>query len=605
MTRSEHARILRLVAGRWRGLALIVLLTAALSAASALLPLPMKLLVDHALGGRPLPGAVEGLLANAGLPSGRGALVVAAAAASLMVFVVYTGVQGALTLTWTSVGQRMVFDLAARVFERLQRLSLAYHTRHATGDSLGRLSSDAYCVYALTESALVAPPQHVFTLITVSVIAWNLDARLTLLSWGLAPIMALSARYFGRRVKQTSRQKREAQSHLMSFVHQTLGAIPLVQGFDALQRNRRRYASLTSHAVAVSQRGAFVSSAYGLATGAIVSAGLAAVLIVGGRRVLAGTLSLGTLLVFLAYLKTLQGAVKGLLGIHVKLKTAAASVDRIMEVLDADEMLPDAAALPSGGGRLPRPRAAGRIRFEHVSFGYDPAVAILKDIHLEIEPGETVAIVGPIGAGKSTLVSLVPRFFDPWQGRVTLDGRDLRELPLNDLRAHIAMVLQEPFILPLPVRDVIAFGRPEADLDDVVAAAVAAGADEFIRGLPHGYETIIAERGATLSGGQKQRLALARAFLRDAPILILDEPTAALDARTEADLLDALGRLTPGRTTLMIAHRLSTVRRADRIVVLQDGRVAEAGSHQTLLATGGTYSRLHALAAPRLAGANR
>jgi len=235
------------------------------------------------------------------------------------------------------------------------------------------------------------------------------------------------------------------------------------------------------------------------------------------------------------------------------------------------------------------------VRLENVTFGYESARPVLKGVTLEAQPGEIVAIIGPTGTGKSTLVSLIPRFFDPWQGRVMIDGMDLRDVQLASLRKHVALVLQEPFLLPLTVAENIAYGRPEASRDEVVAAAVAASADGFIRRLPEGYDTVIGERGATLSGGEKQRISIARALLKDAPILILDEPTSALDAETEALLLEALDRLIAGRTTFIIAHRLSTIRNADRIVVMDDGQIIETGTHQELLAANGQYHRFHSL----------
>ena len=367
----------------------------------------------------------------------------------------------------------------------------------------------------------------------------------------------------------------------------------MIQAFGTEDRNTRQFQSLAADAVTVSQRGTLLGSTFGLVNGLTTTVATAIVLYAGAHRVLTGALSVGSLLVFLAYMRSLQGALNSLLTTYGSLKSVEASIDRVMEIFDADDGVRD---VP---GAKPLPELLrgerGHVRLENITFGYEPGRPVLKAVTLEARPGETVALVGPSGAGKSTLVSLILRFFDPWEGRVMVDGMNVRDVRLASLRANVALVLQEPFLLPLTAAENIAYGRPEASRDEIVAAAVAANADEFIRRLPEGYDTVIGERGATLSGGEKQRLAIARALLKDASILILDEPTSALDAETETSLLEALERLMAGRTTFIIAHRLSTIRNADRIVVLEDGQVVEAGSHQQLIAAQGHYQRFHSL----------
>jgi ATP-binding cassette subfamily B protein/subfamily B ATP-binding cassette protein MsbA len=444
----------------------------------------------------------------------------------------------------------------------------------------------------VAEGVLVAPVQHVLTLALIGAVAWRLDARLALISLAVAPLLGASAYVFGRRLKRVAQTNREAQSRLTSFVHTTIGAIPLVQAFGAEGRNVARYRELASDAVRAARRGLVLKQVYAVVNGAAVTVGTAVVLYFGGRRVLDGAMTLGSLLVFLAYLRTLQGATQGLLGVYGNLRSVSASVDRVSELLDVEVGVREARdARPLAASR----GAGRRVTWESVSFGYEDGTEVLHDVSLEVPAGQMLAVVGPTGAGKSTLVSLIPRFFDPGSGRVMIDGQDLRHARLRDVRAAVSIVLQEPFLLPLSVAENIAYGRPGATRAEVERAAVAANADAFVRALPQGYDTVIGERGATLSGGERQRLAIARAILKDAPILILDEPTASLDAATEASVMDALARLTAGRTTLVIAHRLATVRRADSVAVVEGGRIVEHGTHAELMARRGLYRRLNEL----------
>jgi len=593
----RYTRLLPYIRQQWRSLALILLLTMIASVVGALIPWPLKILVDYALSANALPHSVSKLFGFASLTPTPLVLIAGASLISLTLFALNSALEVATTWLWSAAGQRMVYELAADLFHHLQRLSLLFHSRHPVGDTLGRLTVDSWCTFTVAQALLITPAQNLFTFATIGVIAWQMDARLTVLSLILSPFLAVSAVFFGSHLRKRVRQTREAQSSVMAFVHQTLTALPVVQAFGTERDNQRRFKHLSRDAVARSQRSVLLKSGFGLINGLTMTGGAAIVLYVGGQKVIAGTLSVGSLLVFVAYIRSLQGSIESLLNTYGNLKSVEANIDRVLEVLDAEQEVRDMA----GAVVLPArpPGEAGRIVFEDVSFGYEADRPVLHDIELVVEPGETIALVGPTGAGKTTLVSLVPRFFDPWTGRVTLDGRDIREFELASLRRQVSLVLQDPFILPLTAVENIAYGRPEASREEVIAAAIAANADEFIRGLPEGYDSRLGERGATLSGGQKQRLAIARALLKDAPILILDEPTSALDAQTEALLLEALERLMQGRTTFIIAHRLSTIRNADRILVLEDGRVAETGTHRELIAANGMYARFDSLQKPQ------
>jgi ATP-binding cassette subfamily B protein/subfamily B ATP-binding cassette protein MsbA len=380
---------------------------------------------------------------------------------------------------------------------------------------------------------------------------------------------------------------------MLALAEQTLTAIPVVQAFAREEFEDRRFRALSQRTVAAYLRAVGSQLQFKVGVGVVLAVGTAAVMWVGGLRVQGsgfgvqeGGLTVGGLLVLLAYLASLYAPLETLAYLSTSYANASAGARRVFAVLD------EATELSEESGAAPLDEVRGTVRWENVTFGYREGTEVLREVSLEVEVGKMLAVVGPTGAGKSTLVSLVPRLIDPWGGRVNIDGRDVRSMRLADVRGLVSMVLQEPFLLPLTVAENIAYGRPGASREEVERAAGAANADSFIRKLAKGYDTVIGERGVTLSGGERQRLAIARAILKDAPILILDEPTASLDAGTEALVMEALGRLMAGRTVIVIAHRLSTVRRADRVAVLEGGRVVQVGTHEELVKAEGLYRTL-------------
>jgi ATP-binding cassette subfamily B protein len=583
---KRYVKLLRYALPHWPGWALIVGVTLLSNVVSLLQPWPMKILVDQVLGHEPAPAALARaveLLPGAGHPAG---LLVWVVLVGLLVFAVNSVSDVVLTFAWIRVGQRTVYDLARAIFARLQRRSLLFHARSAVGDSMARVTTDSWCVSTLVDTIFMTPLFSLLTLVTIVVILLRLDVRLTLLALAVAPLMILAPVFFRRPFRSIAYSRRAIESRIQAHVQQALTGIPVVQAFVQEDREHRRFSQAARSLIRAHQRTTVLNGLYGLATGVIATLGFAAVLWVAAHRVLDGALTVGSLLVFVSYLGLLQGRLTTFTTLYATLQAARANVDRVLEVLEAEEEVRDVPGARGLGA------VRGHVRVEEVTVGYEAGRPVLRAVSLEARPGEMVAIVGPTGAGKSTLVSLVPRFMDPWAGRVTVDGQDVREVQLRSLRSQVALVLQEPFLFPLTVAENIAYGRPGASRGEVEAAARAANAHGFIERLSAGYDTVVGERGGTLSGGERQRVAIARALLKDAPILILDEPTSALDAETEALLLEALERLMRGRTTLIIAHRLSTIRRADRIVVLAEGAVQEVGTHDELVGRQGVYSRL-------------
>ncbi|MDT5158555.1 MAG: ATP-binding cassette, subfamily bacterial [Acidobacteriota bacterium] len=582
-SKIKITRLLRPYRGQ---LAVAFLAIVAESATDLLEPWPLKIVFDYVFGQKQMPGWMKGLL---GRTVGLDKLAVLNFAAAAVIIIAVVGALSTYAEKYltTSVGQHVMHDLRLTLYNHIQRLSLSFFAEQKTGDLIVRMTSDIDAVQDFVSSALLGILVSFLTLVGMLGVMFYLNWRFTLISLSVAPALFFVVYSFTRRIKHAARAVKKKEGEIASVVQESLSAVRLIRAFarEDFESRRLDEKSLESVEMALLARG--VKAKLAPFVELIVAAGTCLVIWYGARLVLAGEISSGALIVFILYLGKMYKPMRELSKMTDTISKASVGFERIREVLETESKVRD----------LPRarraPRFRGGVEFEGVSFSYGPEQPILKDISLTVEPGEFVALVGPTGSGKSTLISLIPRFYDPTSGRVKIDGADVRSFRLKSLRDQISYVLQESFLFRATLWENIAYGKPGATRAEIVRAARLANAHEFIEQLPEGYNTVVGERGETLSGGQRQRVTIARAVIRETPILLLDEPSSGLDAESEELVFEALGRLMENKTSIVIAHRLATVMRASRIFAVEDGSIVESGTHAELLERGGLYSRLH------------
>lgn len=542
-------------------------------------PLPLAIVLDVVLGQSPLPSWLRPALGNLGPVS---LLSIAAAAIVVVTFLRGASVVVSNYLT-IDTGQRMVNDLRTGFWAHLQKLSLKFHNQQQTGDLLFRVMADTFSAQGMVMNGFLPLCSAAVMLVGMFTVMMQYDWKLSIIALVVCPPLYLAVNRMGGHIHRHASASREAESALYARAESTIGAVKLMQAYGREDRSVAEFRAGSERSLALALRLYSVETVFGLIVDSVLSLGTAALVWVGALHVLHGRLKIGDLTIFLSYLKDLYGPIQNISTNLAEIASSRAGLERVFSVMD---IRPDIEDAP---GAVALPPVRGELRFENVSFAYDDGRPVLRRIDLTIRAGERVALVGRTGAGKTTLASLVLRFFDPQEGRVTLDGHDLRDVTLRSLRSQVTLMLQEPILFHESVTENIAFAAP-VPFERVRAAARRAEADEFIEALPNGYDTVIGQDGVTLSGGQRQRLALARALLREAPIVILDEPTSSLDVKTEGQVWRNVEKLLAGRTAIVIAHRLSTARRADRIVVLDAGAIAEQGTHDELLRRGGLYA---------------
>jgi subfamily B ATP-binding cassette protein MsbA len=575
-----------LIRPHWKALAVALIAVLGETASDVLEPWPIKIVIDSILQSKALPGWLNGFVSSV---FGHDKLPILNFALTAVVAIAVVGAISSYLEKYltTSVSQWVTHDLRRTLYNHIQRLSLAQHDNAQTGDLISRVTSDINAVQDFVNSALLGMLVNALTLLGMIGVMFYLNWRFTLIALSIAPVLFVVVYSFTRRIKKASRAVRKKESEMLSVVQEVLSSARVVKAFAREDFEVSRFESQSLENVETALEARTIKAKLTPIVDVLVAIGTCLVLGYGARLALRGELSAGVLVVFLLYLGKMYKPMRELSKMTDAVSKATVGYERIREVLEVESLVKD----------LPRakraPRFKGKIEFENVNFSYDEKTQVLRDVNLTVEPGQVAAIVGPSGTGKTTIISLIPRFYDPQSGTVKIDGVDIRRYTLKSLRQQMSFVLQETLLFRATIWDNIAYGKPDATAEQIMRAAKLANAHEFIEKMPNGYDTLVGERGATLSGGQRQRIAVARAIIRDTPILILDEPTSNLDSASEQMVIEGLDRLMEGRTSIVIAHNLNSIRKADVVFVVKDSEVVERGTHEELLTAGGVYSELY------------
>ncbi len=568
---------------------LIVLFLAMIieTAMSLAAPWPLKIVLDSVVGKYPMPGWLSSFMDGLNLTGDKMALALACAILVVLIAAVSAFASYLENYYTEYVSQNVANDLRQRIYHHLQRLSLPYYESHQVGKLMSTITTDVTTIQDFISSSLLGILINALTIFGMIGIMFVLNWDFTLIAVSVTPFLVMFLKRFRKAVKKATHDMRDKQSSMVSVLQQGLDSIRSVIAFGRQDLEESRLQEASHQTVAAALHARKIKSLVSPTVGIIIALCTAVVLWRGAHLIVAGAMTIGSLMVFLNYLGKFFKPVQDLAKMTNTIAQTSVGLERVMDILNAD------AVIPQKPGAVMPEKIRGEISFEHVSFAYDGRHPVLRDIHFSVKPGEKIGICGPTGSGKSTVVSMIPRFYDPDSGRVLIDGTDVTEFDLQGLRNQIAFVLQDTVLFYGSVRENIAYGKPNATNDEIETAARLANCEEFILKMPERYDTLVSERGLSLSGGQRQRIGIARAIIRNSPILILDEPTAALDSLSEHLVLDALEKLMKDKTVMIITHRLSAIRYADRILVLNDGCITEEGKHDELLALNKEYASLY------------